>query len=301
MTLHPRRLLCAAAVVVATVSLGPLACCSVAASETPAAAPAPPDSDAAPSATPAAAPETPGGTLRAGFLVVDGVYNSELMAPYDVLHHTVFHTEPDPGVEVFVVSPDGEPVTTFEGIEIVPHHSFESAPPIDILVVPSAEGSMGADLENRAMIDWVRETAAAADWVVSLCDGAFVLAEAGLLDGRSATTFPSDYDAFAERFPAVHLRINVSFVHDGPFLTSQGGAKSYDVAMYLVDRLYGEEVARGIGRGLLIPWPPEPQEMPSLVTDVPAAPKDGEWHRPGPGDEVPEESGEPDGRPQTPE
>jgi transcriptional regulator GlxA family with amidase domain len=185
--------------------------------------------------------------------VVDGVYNSELMAPYDVLHHTVVHTDPDPGIEVFVVSPDGEAVTSFEGIRIVPHHSFESAPPIDILVVPSAEHSMGSDLENREMIDWVRETAGFARWVMSLCDGAFVLAEAGLLDGRSATTFPSDYDAFAERFPDVHLRINVSFVHDGKYLTSQGGAKSYDPAMYLVDRLYGEAVAQGVGRGLLTP------------------------------------------------
>lgn len=210
--------------------------------------------------------------LRAGFLMVDGVYNSELMAPYDVLHHTVFHTDPAPGVEVFVVSPDGEPVTSFEGLRIVPHHSFESAPPIDILVVPSAAESMGKDLENRAMIDWVRETAASARWVMSLCDGAFVLAEAGLLDGRSATTFPADYDAFAARFPAVNLRINVSFVHDGAFLTSQGGARSYDVAMYLVDRLYGQEVAQGVGRGLLIPWPPRAHELPSMVTDVPARP-----------------------------
>lgn len=210
--------------------------------------------------------------LRAGFLVVDGVYNSELMAPYDVLHHTVFHTDPAPGVEVFVVSPDGEPVTSFEGLRIVPHHSFESAPPIDVLVVPSAVESMGKDLENRAMIDWVRETAGSALWVMSLCDGAFVLAQAGLLDGRSATTFPGDYDAFAERFPGVNLRINVSFVHDGKFLTSQGGARSYDVAMYLVDRLYGQEVAQGVGRGLLIPWPPRAHELPSMVTDVPSKP-----------------------------
>ena len=234
-----------------------------------------------------AAPER---TLRAAFLVVDGVYNSELMAPYDVLHHTVFHTDPKPGIEPFVVSPDGEAVTSFEGIEIVPHHSFETAPPVDILVVPSAEHSMGSDLENRAMIDWVRETAASARWVMSLCDGAFVLAQAGLLDGRSATTFPSDYDAFAARFPEVNLRINVSFVHDDKYLTSQGGAKSYDPAMYLVDQLYGEAVAQGVGRGLLIPWPPEAQEMPSMVTDAPAAPKDGTWHHEPhrPGEEDPE-------------
>jgi transcriptional regulator GlxA family with amidase domain len=215
--------------------------------------------------------------LRAGFLVVDGVYNSELMAPYDVLHHTVFHTEGrgrGPGIEVFTVSPDGRPVTTFEGLRLVPHHSFESAPPVDVLVVPSAEGSMGRDLENRRMIDWVRTTAAEARFVLSLCDGAFVLAEAGLLDGRSATTFPADYEAFAARFPAVKLRINVSYVHDGELLTSQGGARSYDVAMHLVDLLYGEEVARAVGQGLLLPWPPGPGATPHVVTGPSVRP----WH-----------------------
>ena len=86
--------------------------------------------------------------LRAGFLVVDGVYNTELTAPYDLFHHTPFHTEPNPGMEVFTVSPDGRPVTTFEGLVLTPHYSFADVPEIDILVVPIAEGIMDRDLEN---------------------------------------------------------------------------------------------------------------------------------------------------------
>ena len=205
--------------------------------------------------------------LRAGFLVVDGVYNSELMAPYDILHHTVFHTRP--GIEVTTISPDGEPVTTFEGIVLKPHHGFDSAPPIDILVVPSAEHSMDTDLGDERMIRWVRETGAKARFVISLCDGAFVLAKARLLDDHAATTFPDDQKRFAQMFPQVNLRINVSFVHDGRMITSVGGARSYDPAMYLVDLLYGEEVARGVGHGLLIDWPPEPGQAPRYVSDRP--------------------------------
>lgn len=210
-----------------------------------------------------AALEPPDRPLKAGFLVLDGVYNSELMAPYDVFQHTVFHTEP--GIEVFTVSPDGAPVTTFEGLVLTPHHSFETAPPIDILVVPSAEHNLDTDLENEELIRWVRETGEEARWVMALCDGAFVLAQAGLLDGVAATTFPSDQQAFVQRFPEVSLKINVSFVHDGKAITSEGGAKSYDPAMYLVDLLYGPEVARGVGRGLLIPWPPEPHHPPRWI------------------------------------
>src|SRR5688500_18562479 len=97
---------------------------------------------------PAPAPPIPSDRpLKAGFLVIDGVYNTELTAPYDIFQHTVFHTKP--GIEVFTVSPDGAPIETFEGISIDPHHSFADAPPIDILVVPSAEHNLDTDLSNE--------------------------------------------------------------------------------------------------------------------------------------------------------
>ena len=195
-------------------------------------------------------------TLTVGFLIVDGVYNSELVAPMDVLHHTPFHTDPDPGMRVLTVSPDGDMITTFEGLRIVPDHSFANAPEIDVLVVPSAEHSMDSDLENSEMIEWVSDVGARARFVMSLCDGAFVLAKAGLLEGRALTTFPGDQDRFAEMFPDLDLRRGISFVHDGPMITSEGGAKSYDPAMYLVHHLYGLGVTQGVGGGLLIDWPP---------------------------------------------
>jgi transcriptional regulator GlxA family with amidase domain len=201
--------------------------------------------------------------LRDGFLIVDGVYNSELMAPCDIFQHTIFHAEP--GIEVFTVSPDGQPVTTFEGLTISAHYSFEPAPPIDILVVPSAEGSMGADLENAPTMAWVAEVGGSASYIMSLCDGSFVLAAAGLLEGRAVTTFPGDQDRFAETFPSLDLRREISFVHDGQRLTSQGGARSYDVALYLVDHLYGTKAVTGVAAGLVIAWPPTATSMPATV------------------------------------
>ena len=190
--------------------------------------------------------------LHVGFLIVDGVYNTELMAPFDVFHHTVFHTSP--GMRVFTVAPASTPVTTFEGLRILPDYTFDNAPPIDVLVVPSAEHSMDRDLEDAVMIGWVRRTGLRARTVLSLCDGAFVLAKAGLLDGRDATTFPADVERFRRTFPAVDVKEGVSFVHDGPALTSAGGAKSYDAALYLCQKLYGRKTARGIAGGLCIDW-----------------------------------------------
>lgn len=190
--------------------------------------------------------------LNVGFLMLPKVYNSELMAPYDIFHHTQFHTKP--AMHVFTISPDGTAVTTFEGLRLQADYSLSNTPPIDVLVIPSAEHNMDSDLENTAIRDWIRKKSQTAKYVVTLCDGAFMLANTGLLNGLSATTFPGDVAEFKKKFPQVNTLEGYSFVHDGKYLTSQGGAKSYDVAMYLVDLIYGEKVAAGVGRGLIIPW-----------------------------------------------
>lgn len=191
--------------------------------------------------------------LNVGFLVLPSVYNSELMAPYDIFHHTVFHTKP--GMRVFTVSENQKSIRTFEGLQLGIDHTFADAPAIDVLVIPSAEHNLDSDLQNQAVKDWIKKTAEKARYVVTLCDGSFMLANTGLLDERMATTFPSDVAAFRKQFPKIKALENFSFVHDGKYLTSQGGARSYDVAMYLVDLIYGEKVAAGVGRGLVISWP----------------------------------------------
>ncbi|MEO1253417.1 MAG: DJ-1/PfpI family protein [Bacteroidota bacterium] len=193
-------------------------------------------------------------SFNAAFLMVDGVYNSELMAPYDIFQHTIFHTEG--GINVFTVNETLDTVTTFEGLKLLPHYAFDSPdlPEIDILVVPSAEHNMDTDLENEVLINWIAEVGNRADYVVSLCDGAFVLAKAGLVTGKESTTFPTDIQKYKETFPELTVHENVSFVHHDNLLTSAGGAKSYDVALYLVHHLYGDLVAKGVGKGLVIDW-----------------------------------------------
>lgn len=190
--------------------------------------------------------------LNVGFLILDGVYNTELTAPLDVFQHTIFHT--DPGMRTFTVAPTLEPIMTFEGLTITPDHSFADAPPIDVLVVPSAANNMDADLKNEELIGWVRTTGFRAQYILSLCDGAFVLARAGLLDGRRATTFPADIKLFRTMFERVDVADGPSFVQDGPAITSVGGAKSFDAALYLTELLYGKRVADRIAKGLVIDW-----------------------------------------------
>lgn len=191
--------------------------------------------------------------LSAAFVVTDEVFNSELMAPYDILHHSIFRNNTR-YIEPFIVSETGEVLTTFEGIAVAPHYSFDNAPPIDILLIPSTNGSMSRDLENPRYMEWLREAVARARFVVTLCDGAFPLAETGALDGRIVTTFPGDRDQFARRYPDIDVKYDVRFVHDGKFITSVGGGMSYEPALYLTELLYGREDAIETAAGLVWDW-----------------------------------------------
>ena len=195
------------------------------------------------------------GRYNVGILIMDGVYNTEMTAPMDIFQHTIFR-DSIKSMNVFLIAESMDMVTTFEGMRILPDYSFTDAnhPPIDILVVPSAEHHLDSDLENETMIDWVAKTGKSAQYVTSHCDGAFVLAKAGLLDEVVSTTFPSDIEKYREMFPQLDVRENVIFVHDGKFITSAGGARSFDGALYLTELLYGKEVARRLAKGLVIDW-----------------------------------------------
>ncbi|MEM1202270.1 MAG: DJ-1/PfpI family protein [Acidobacteriota bacterium] len=201
---------------------------------------------------------------QALFLVVDGVYNSELMAPYDVLQHSIFRDAKD-YVATAVVSPDGGSVTTFEGIVVEAHYSFENAPEADILVIPSTDGSMSRDLEDKVYMGWVKRAVERAEWVITVCDGAFPLAATGVLDGRVATTYPGDRDKLKEMFPKVDVRYDVRLVQDGKYLTSVGGGMSYEPAFFLVEKLYGKDHVTATARGLVWPW--DLETVPHLIVD----------------------------------
>ncbi len=201
---------------------------------------------------------------QVAFLIMDGVYNTELTAPYDIFQHTIFREGIKP-MQVFTVAQTKDLITTFEGLRILPDFSFDdgSMPSIDILVVPSAEHHLDTDLENQTMINWVKKVDQKAQFVSSHCDGAFVLAKAGLLDGHVSTTFPSDIEAMQQMFPHLDIRKDVLFVHDGKYITSAGGAKSFEASLYLAELLYGKNIAQRLARGLVIDW--QLEDVPHLI------------------------------------
>jgi len=192
---------------------------------------------------------------NAAFLIMDGVYNTELTAPFDIFQHTIYRDSIKP-MNVFTVANTDEPIRSFEGIRLLPDFNYltDSLPSIDILIVPSAEHHLDTDLEDTQMIDFVKKTAEKAEFVTSHCDGAFVLAKAGLLNEVASTTFPSDIPKYRKMFPQLNVKDSVLFVHDGKYITSAGGAKSFEAALYLCEFLYGKEIARRLAKGLVIDW-----------------------------------------------
>ena len=202
------------------------------------------------------------GVLTAGFVCTPGVYNTELTAPWDVMQHSVYRDDAN-YVRTVLITEDGQPFRSAEGLVIAADHSFEDAPDLDIVVIPSSEGSMGVDLENEVFIEWLKKRCEDADWVITLCDGAFPLAETGLLKDRVATTFPGDRDAFAEKYPEVEVRYDARFVVDGKFITSTGGAPSFEPAFWLMERLYGHDHVARTAQGLVHDW--DVGKVPHLV------------------------------------
>ena len=190
-----------------------------------------------------------------GFLIMDGVYNTELTAPYDIFQHTIFR-KGIKAMNVFTVANTLQPIRSFEGLRILPDYNYleDEIPAIDILVIPSAEHHLDSDLLDTSMINWVKSVGQKAQFMTSHCDGAFVLAQAGLLNDVASTTFPSDIPKYKDMFPNLDVVSDVLFVHDGKYITSAGGAKSFEAALYLCEHLYGDSIARSLAGGLVIDW-----------------------------------------------
>jgi transcriptional regulator GlxA family with amidase domain len=150
-----------------------------------------------------------------------------------------------------LVSQGGEPVTATAGIALAARPLTRAGLSLDTLLVPGGQG-VDAAAENPVLIDWVRKRAAKARRVASVCTGAFVLAAAGLLDGRRATTHWDYCRKLAQRFPAVRVEPDPIFVRDGPIWTSAGVTAGIDLALALVEEDLGRTVALAVARYLVV-------------------------------------------------
>ncbi len=181
-------------------------------------------------------------------LIFDGVEVLDFTGPYEVFSRTRLV----PGVEsrrsnesapfqVFTVAKSRAPISTTGDLQVIPHHAFADAPRIDLLVVPGGIGTR-ALLQDAEALEWIRRTAAAARQVTSVCTGSLLLAKVGLLKGRRATTHWSALDLLESMDAEMKVEREERVVDDG-IISSAGVASGIDMAFYVVERLFGHEVA----------------------------------------------------------
>jgi transcriptional regulator GlxA family with amidase domain len=156
------------------------------------------------------------------------------------------------GYEVRVLSGDGQPLQTSSGLTVTPHGALPASPAqIDTLIVAGGAGHVDA-AQDQVLIDWIVRASARARRTASVCTGAFLLARAGLLDGRRATTHWASAHTLQRLYPAVLVDPEPIFVRDGPIWTSAGVTAGMDLALALVEEDLGSDAALTIARHLVL-------------------------------------------------
>jgi len=187
---------------------------------------------------------------RVGILVFPDVEVLDFCGPFEVFSVTRLgeyrREEPSP-FEVMLVAERAGPLTATGGLKILPDHTLEACPPLDILLVPGGGGTR-AELANALLIGWIRERAGYAETLTSVCTGSLLLGQAGLLDGRRATTHWLALELMRKLFPAVIVEDKLHVVEEGNVLTSAGISAGIDMALRVVARYHGADVARQTAR-----------------------------------------------------
>jgi transcriptional regulator GlxA family with amidase domain len=189
-----------------------------------------------------------------GVGLFDGAEELDWAGPWEVL--AAWATQwPDDGVRVLTLAREAGTITCAKGLRVVPDETWEGAPPLDVLVYPGGRGTR-RELADEAVLDWVRGIAAVGTVVSSVCTGSLVLAAAGLLDGRPATTHWQSLELLPTLGREIDVRPDDRFVDDGNVITAAGVSAGIDMALHLVARLHSPERAREVRR--YIQYDPEP-------------------------------------------
>lgn len=198
-----------------------------------------------------------------GILLFDYVDLTDVTGPYEVFHHAgytlgdlkkILFGQDTPENHPFLiktVSQTGAPINASNGLCLTPDFSLEQAPDFDIVVIPGANFDVIAQiLTQEEIIHWIARTSSQSRYMTSVCTGAFLLAQAGLLNGKRATTHWAALDLFEQQFPQVQVERTGKFVDEGTILTSAAATSGFNMALHLVKRLLGARMAQAVARGL---------------------------------------------------
>lgn len=164
-------------------------------------------------------------------------------------------------LEVVYVAEKAGPVASTQGAKLVADYAWDDCPKLDLVLVPGGIGTL-KELSNTKLHDWLRQRADEAELVMSVCSGSAILAKAGLLDGKKATCNKQYYRMLTQPHKSVDWVVEARWVEDGKFVTSSGVSAGIDMALAVVQRLYGQERAQGIADGIEYQWHSDPTSDP---------------------------------------
>jgi transcriptional regulator GlxA family with amidase domain len=190
------------------------------------------------------------GPINVAFVISEGADVMDIAGPWEAFSDTMLTSKGKPWHETdgmddmmmpfnpYTVSDSLKPVKTANGLLVVPNYSFETAPRPQIIVIPAQDG------RSDAQKAWLLSNSATADVTMSVCTGASMLAQYGLLDGLTATTHHMFAAGMQKQYPAVHFVSGTRFVDHGKVATAGGLTSGIDLALHIVERYYGQDVAQ---------------------------------------------------------
>jgi putative intracellular protease/amidase/YHS domain-containing protein len=180
------------------------------------------------------------GSIPVAFLISDGAVVIDFCGPWEVFQDVMVPGRMDMAFRLFTVSEKADAIQASGGMKITPNYTLETAPAAKVIVIPAQSAP------TEAVLDWVRKSAKSADVVMSVCTGAYLLAQTGLLAGKAATTHHGSYIDFARKYPDIRVKRGARFVEDGNLASAGGLSSGIDLALRVVERYYGRDLAKQI-------------------------------------------------------
>ena len=176
--------------------------------------------------------------IPVAFLISDGAVVIDFCGPWEVFQDVMLPGRNEMPFRLYTVGETKKPIRTSGGMQIIPEYTIANAPAPKVIVIPAQSN------RSPAVLEWLRKCSKTTDVTMSVCTGAFLLAKTGLLDGKSATTYHGAFGRFATQFPKIELKRGARFVEEGNLATAGGLSSGIDLALHVVERYYGREVAQ---------------------------------------------------------
>ncbi len=181
--------------------------------------------------------------LLVAILLFNEIEVLDFAGPFEVFSLAVHANTDNKVCKVITLSETGSMISARNGLKVQPDYSIENMPKVDILIVPGGYGAREIEVHNARLINWIKETSKKVSITASVCTGAFLLAKAGLLEGKRITTHWASLDRLEQEFPSSSVIRGVKFVDEGSIITSGGISAGITMSLHLIGKLAGEGVA----------------------------------------------------------